>query len=152
MTYAIFPAEEDVLSITWMETMLRALAVSPGPMAFEHYGTSGKVWVRLAVPHQQVPGLHAALLGQFPALCLREIVNPLPDEQPAAINELVPVPPYHRSFTLLGEEGASPLGIATIALAALTDHEHGVFQMLRSSRTAWQGSHGACPPWVARPR
>ena len=132
VTVEVYPAEEDLLSITWMETVLRSLAVLSGPMAFELYGTAGRVWVRFAVRDEEVSGLRAALLGHFPALYLRIVDCPFPREAPGAVNELVPVGPYHRSLTLLGKEGASPLGLATVVLLELGECEHGVFQVLLS--------------------
>ena len=131
-TYDIYPSEEDLLGIEWMETMLRALSVLPGPFAFELLGSRGCVWVRFAVPTDQVPGLRAALLGHFPALRLRLVDRPFPSELPAAVNELVPVSPYHRSLTLLGREGASPLAIAASVISGLAEDECGVFQVLFS--------------------
>ena len=126
VTVEVYPAEEDLLSITWMETVLRSLAVLSGPMVFELYGTAGRVWVRFAVRDEEVSGLRAALLGHFPALYLRIVDCPFPREVPGAVNELVPVGPYHRSLTLLGKEGASPLGLATVVLSELGECEHGV--------------------------
>jgi len=130
VTFELFPAEEDQLSITWMETLLRALAVLPGPMAFELAGSAGRVWVRFALPERHVPGFCAALLGHFPALRLRRQETPFPETPPAAVNELCPVGPYHRSLTLLGQEGASPLGLAAHVIADLEHDQVGVFQVL----------------------
>lgn len=132
VTFNVYPAEEDLLSIGWMETMLRALAVLEGPMSFELHATDGLVWVRFAVPQGQVPGFRAALLGHFPALALEEVEEPFPQEGLAAVNELYPVGPYHRSLSLLGKEGASPLGLAVQTMSELGPDETGLFQVLLS--------------------
>lgn len=132
VTFNIYPAEEDLLSIGWMETMLRALAVLQGPLAFELHATNGLVWVRFAVPQEQVPGFRAALLGHFPALALEQVQEPFPQDGLAAVNELYPVGPYHRSLSLLGKEGASPLGLAVQTMTELGPEETGLFQVLLS--------------------
>jgi len=130
VTFNIYPAEEDLLSIGWMETMPRALAVLEGPMSFELHATNGLVWVRFAIPQGQVPGFRAALLGHFPALALEEVEEPFPQDGLAAVNELYPVGPYHRSLSLLGKEGASPLGLAVQTMSELGPDETGLFQVL----------------------
>jgi len=50
----------------------------------------------------------------------------------AAVNELYPVGPYHRSLSLLGKEGASPLGLAVQTMSELKQGETGLFQVLLS--------------------
>lgn len=130
VTYDVYPAEEDLLSIGWMETMLRCLGVLRGPLAFEVFGTNGRVWVRFAIPESEVAGFKAGVLGHFPALGLRRVDEPFPSAGLSGVNELVPVAPYHRTLTLLGQEGASPLSLATKVLSELAEGEHGVFQVL----------------------
>ena len=130
LTFEVYPAEEDLLSISWMETMLRALSVIVGTFAFEVCGSAGCVWVRFAVACEQVAGLRAALLGHFPALRLRIVECPFPEGHPDGIHELVPVGPYHRSLTLLGQEGASPVGIAAQVISELSSHDFGLLQVL----------------------
>jgi hypothetical protein len=130
VTLAVYPAEEDLLSLGWMETMLRALGVLRGPLAFEVFGTAGRVWVRFAIPDDELAGFTAGLVGHFPALELRHIADPFPASPVVAVNELCPVGPYHRSLSLLGKEGASPLSLAVTVLAALSDTEAGVLQVL----------------------
>jgi len=130
VTLAVYAAEADVLSISWMETVLRALGVLVGPFAFELYGTAGQVWVRFAVPEDELAGFTAGLVGHFPALELRPVAVPFPDAPLAAVNELCPVGPYHRTLSLLGKEGASPLGLAATVLGGLGAGEHGVVQVL----------------------
>ena len=129
VTLDVYAAEEDLLSLDWMESMLRALAVLRGPLAFELFGGGGRVWVRFGVPARQESGLRAALLGLFPALVLREVEEPFPRGVPV-VNELVPVGPYHRSLTLLGKEGASPLAVAARVISELGKDERGLFQVL----------------------
>jgi len=130
VTLAVYPAEEDLLSLGWMETMLRALGVLRGPLTFEVFGTAGRVWVRFAIPDDELSGFTAGLVGHFPALELRHVADPFPASPVVAVNELCPVGPYHRSLSLLGKEGASPLSLAVTVLAALSDTEHGVLQVL----------------------
>ena len=132
VTCDIYPAEEDLLSITWMETALRALGVLRGPLACELYGTAGRVFIRMAVLEDELVGLSTALLGHFPALVLRPIAAPFPSAPPVAVNELCPVGPYHRTLSLLGKEGASPLSLAATVLAALGEGEAGALQVLAS--------------------
>ena len=129
-TFDVYPAEEDLLSLDWMETMLRALSVLRGPMAFELFGRDGRVWVRYAVPGDQVVGFKASLLGHFPALILRTPEVVFPERAATAVNELVPVGPYHRSLTLLGQEGSSPLALAAGVLSDLPPGDVGVLQIL----------------------
>ncbi len=66
VTLNVYPAEEDRLSIGWMETALRALSTLPGPFAFELATAKDGIAVRFAVPRAQVPGLRTCLLGHFP--------------------------------------------------------------------------------------
>jgi hypothetical protein len=130
VTFDVYPAENDLLSIGWMETMLRALGVLRGPLSFEVYGSGGRVWVRFGVGEDEVAGFTAGLVGHFPALELRRLTDPFPARPVAAVNELCPVGPYHRTLSLLGKEGASPLSLAVTVLAALSDTEAGVLQVL----------------------
>jgi DNA helicase HerA-like ATPase len=130
VTFDVYPAEDDLLSIGWMETMLRALGVLGGPLAFEVYGTGGRVWVRFGVGEDEVAGFMAGLVGHFPALELRRVTDPFPAAPLTAVNELCPVGPYHRTLSLLGKEGASPLSLAVTVLAGLGASEHGVLQVL----------------------
>ena len=104
-----------MLALQWMETALRALSVLDGPFAFELIGNSKAVNVRFGLGATQQAGFRAALIGHFPALALRESEEPFPEGPIATVEELVPVGPYHRSLTLLGHDGASPLGLATTA-------------------------------------
>lgn len=128
-TWEVFAAEEDVLSLSWMETVLRALVVLPGPFAFELVGRDGRVHVRFGVPEGQVPGFRAALLGHFPKLVVRRVEDGFPSGVPV-VEELVPVAPYHRSLSLLGAEGASPLSLAAVVLSGMPRGTTGVFQVL----------------------
>lgn len=130
VTFDVYPAEDDLLSITWMETALRALGVLRGPFAFELYGTKGRVFVRFAVQDDEVAGFTAGLLGHFPALVLRPLTAPFPAARLAAVHELCPVGPYHRTLSLLGKEGASPLSLAATVLAGLGEGASGVLQVL----------------------
>lgn len=130
VTFDIYAAPEDILSLGWMESMLRGLGVLPGRFSFELFGGGGQVWVRFAVPCDQVAGFRAAVEGLFPGLYLRENSSPFPEETLVAVNELVPVPPYHRTLTLIGREGASPLGIAALAISKLSTEARGVFQVV----------------------
>lgn len=129
-TFDVYAAVEDILSLGWMESMLRGISVLPGRFAFELFGGGGRVWVRFGVPHSQVAGFRAGLEGLFPGLCLRENENPFPSEAPVAVNELVPVPPYHRSLTLVGREGASPLGVAAGVISSLPPEARGTLQVV----------------------
>jgi type IV secretion system coupling TraD/TrwB family protein len=130
VTCDVYPAEDDLLSITWMETALRALGVLRGPLAFELYGEAGRVFVRFGVQADEVAGFSAALVGHFPALVLKPVEAPFPRRRPVAVNELCPVGPYHRTLSLLGKEGASPLSLAATVLAQLGEGEVGVLQVL----------------------
>ena len=62
-TFNVYAAPEDLLTIEWMEDLLRALAVMEGPICFELAGQAGSVWIRFAVPSQQTPGLSAGING-----------------------------------------------------------------------------------------
>ena len=48
VTLNVYAGEEDILSISWMETVLRSIAVLPGPFGFELFGRAGTVWLRFA--------------------------------------------------------------------------------------------------------
>lgn len=135
-TFNVYAAPEDLLTIEWMEDLLRALAVMRGPIVFELSGRAGSVWIRFAVPSPQTPGLVAGINGLFPAIRLVEEPAAFPHTFPTAVEELVPVPPYWRSLTLLGQEGASPLGIAAITISNLSPDDTGLFQVLVSPADA----------------
>ena len=124
-----YPAEEDLLDLDWMESMLRAMSVLDGRFAFELFGSAEGVFVRFVVSRSELAGLRSALLGLFPGLVLRESVVVFPSGLPV-VEELVPVGPYHRSLTLLGKGGASPLAIAAGVLSDLSGSDRGVLQVL----------------------
>jgi hypothetical protein len=130
ITFDLYPAPEDELTIDWISTMLRALSVLPGRKAFELFGENGQVWFRFAIPEAEVPGFETAVQGLFPAVRILKTEEPLPVRTPAAVNELVPVPPYHRSLTLLGTRGASPLGLVADVFLKLKEGQKGLFQVL----------------------
>ncbi|MDA8118242.1 MAG: type IV secretion system DNA-binding domain-containing protein [Actinomycetota bacterium] len=132
-TYKIFAAPEDILSLPWMETLFRAWSPFPGPFTFELIGSHGSVGVCFAIPGEQAASALAVMSGLFPALRVQEIRRPFQARTPSlplAVEEIVPVPPYHRTLSLIGKEGASPLGIAYQAISALGDGELGVYQVL----------------------
>jgi len=129
-TVNIFAAPDDILSIEWMSKMLCALSVLPGRLAFELCGGEGKVWVRFAVPMRNYPGFVAGLNGLFPAIRLSYEESPFPDGNPAAVEEILPVAPYHRSSSMLGHSGASPVGIMAKVIESLPSKAWGVCQIL----------------------
>jgi len=91
------------------------------------------VAVHLSFPKEQAPGALAVMSGLFPALRVQEVARPFAARDaslPLAVEEIVPIPPYHRTLSLIGKEGASPLGIAYQAIAALAKGELGVYQIL----------------------
>jgi len=120
ITLDTFAADEDVLSIGWMTGLVRSWSVLPGPFAFELFQKGGHCWIRLAVPHSQVHGLKTGLLGLFPRVSLVESVVPFPDGPPTMVEEFVPVPPWHRSLSLMGKDGPSILGMVIASAIDLT--------------------------------
>jgi hypothetical protein len=132
-TSKVFAAPDDILSLPWTETLFRAWSPFAGPFSFELIGTHGTVGVHFAVPKAQDPAVRRVMSGLFPGLRLQEIARPFGGRDaslPLAVEEIVPVPPYHRTLSLIGKEGASPLGIAYQALMELDDGELGVYQVL----------------------
>ena len=129
-TFRIYAAPEDILTIGWMDSLLQALAPIGTRFAFELAGASGRVAFRFAVPVERSEILLVALQGLFPAIRVVEEERTFPMGVPSAVEELVPVPPYHRTQTLLGREGASPLGIVVAGIAGLGPDEFGLFQVL----------------------
>jgi len=130
LTLTVFPAPDDLLSIDWMEALLRGLSSLGGPIAFELVGSQGSVAVRFSIPASQRSGFEAALHGLFPAVRLVEDAEPFPKTDVFCVEELVPVSPYHRGLTLLGHQGASPLGVAVTSIATLSAGDFGVLQVL----------------------
>jgi len=129
-TWTVFTAPEDVLTIGWMEDLNLSLCALEGPFAFELFGGEGRVSVRIAVPERQVPGVHTAVNGLFPSVRLKRETTPFPRKAVAHVEEQAPVSPYHRSLTLLGKEGSSPLSTAAVAIGRLESGERGLFQVL----------------------
>lgn len=133
-TFSIYAAPEDILDLPWMEGLLRALSVRESRVAFElSSGTGeeqGKVNVRFAISPDEVPGLKLSIGGLFPAIRLKEEHEPFRSGPPAAVEEVIPVPPYHRTCSLLGNSGPSPLGIVAASIAGLGPDDVGVYQVL----------------------
>jgi len=132
VTFEIYASEDDLLTLPWMTTMHRALSVLPGRKSFEVVGNREGVWVRFAIRRSEAPGFRTAVLGHFPAVRIREVPEPFPEGLPAAVNEAVAVPPYHRTLTLIGAEGASPLGPMVVTMADLPGKDLGFFQVVYS--------------------
>lgn len=133
VTYRIYAAPDDILSLPWMETLFRAWSAFAGPFAFELIGSHGSVGFHLSMSRGQAPAALAVMSGLFPALRVQEIARPFQAREPSlplAVEEVVPVPPYHRTLSLIGKEGASPLAIAFRAIESLDEGELGVYQVL----------------------
>jgi len=128
-TLDVYAAPDDLLTIPFMETLLRALAVFDGPFAFELVGNQDGVTIRFGLPREERPGVEAAIVGVFPPVRLVENARPFPRARPSMVEELLPVAPYWRQLSLL-HDGASPLSIAATAISALTAEELGLFQVL----------------------
>ncbi len=129
-TVEVYAGQEDILSLSWMEDLNRAIAVLPGRKAYEIAGNGQGVWVRFAVCQDELYGLRTAILGRFPEVQIRTVDEPFPPGPPAAVHELVPVPPYARTLTLLGKEGASPIGAVVQTLRDLAPDEFGFLQVV----------------------
>lgn len=132
-TSKVFAAPEDILSLPWMETLFRAWSPFGGPFAFELIGTRGTVGVHLSAPKAQDPGVRKVMSGLFPGLRLQEVPRPFSERDASlelAVEEVIAVPPYHRTLSLIGKEGASPLGPAYQALSGLDAGQLGVYQVI----------------------
>ncbi len=133
-TFSIYAAPEDILDLPWMEGLLRALSVRELRVVFELSSGSreeqGKVNVRFAISPEEIPGLKLSIAGLFPAIRLKEEHEPFRSGAPAAVEEVIPVPPYHRTCSLLGNSGPSPLGIVAASIADLGPDDAGVYQVL----------------------
>jgi len=131
-TFEVYASDQDILSLPWMTTLHMGLSVLPGRKAFEVIGNEKGVLIRFAVHQAETAGFRTAVLGLFPAVRLREIGAPFPRRELAAVHEAVPVGPYHRTLTLLGSEGASPLGPMVAAMGELPESDLGLFQIVYS--------------------
>lgn len=129
-TLRIFAAPEDLLTIGWMDTLLQAVAAQENRFAFELAGTQGRVAVRFGIAQDRTDVFTVSLQGLFPAVRIVREEHPFPGGAPTAVEELVAVPPYHRTQTLLGRDGASPLGIVVAAIAGLGAGDFGLYQVV----------------------
>jgi Type IV secretion-system coupling protein DNA-binding domain len=130
VVFRLFAGPEDLLTIGWMDSLLQALTVVGGCFAFELVGSGGRVSFRFAIPSNRTDAFLLSVQGLFPAVRVLVDEQPFPEGIPSAVEELVPVSPYHRTQTLLGRDGASPLGIAVAAIAGLPSAAFGLFQVL----------------------
>lgn len=146
ITLVVYAGAEDLLTAPWMESLMRAFSALRERFSFELAGRDGQVSVRFGVSPREIAGFELAVAGLFPGVRMVEEVNPFPlscrggpfpGGMPLGVEELVAVPPYFRSLTLLGREGASPLGIVASAIASLGQEDFGVYQVLL--RSAHQG-------------
>lgn len=129
-TLCLFSGEDDISSPGWMDSLLQAFTAIRSPFSFELAGSVGRVSFRFGVPASRVEVLRVAIQGLFPAVRIVSEDRPFPEGIPSSVEELVPVAPYHRTQTLLGKEGASPLGIVVASIAGLEPEDFGVFQVL----------------------
>ncbi len=129
-TLCLFSGEEDISSPGWMDSLLQALTAIRTPFAFEVAGSVGRVTYRFGIPESRVEVFRVAVQGLFPAVRIVPEERPFPEDIPRLAEELVPVAPYHRTQTLLGKEGATPLGIIVASIAGLAPEDFGVFQVL----------------------
>lgn len=130
VTLNVYASPEDELSIDWVSSLFAALAGFGVPFSFELFGGAGAVVVRFGVPSSSCSFFTQTLLWLFPGVRLAPEATPFPSGMPRVVAELVPVAPYHRTLSLLGREGASPLGILSTAIARLPAGDVGLYQVL----------------------
>lgn len=129
-TLRLFSSGEDISSPGWMDTLLQGLTVIGERFSFELAGAAGRVTFRFGIPESRIEVFKLTLQGLFPAVRIVPEDRPFPAGVPSWVEELVPVAPYHRTQTLLGREGASPLGIVVASIAGLAPEDFGLFQVL----------------------
>ena len=139
VTLVVYAGAEDLLTAPWMESLMRAFSALKGRFAFELSGGNGQVMVRFAVAPGERAGFELAVAGLFPAVRMVPDTSPFPltarragapGGASLAVEELVAVPPYFRSLTLLGKEGASPLGIVASAIASADESSFCFYQVI----------------------
>jgi hypothetical protein len=139
VTFVIYAAAEDLLTAPWMESFMRAISALKGRIAFELCGGGGRVMFRFAIPENEVPALQRSVNGLFPGIRLVQDASPFPVARATpgsqtdlrlTVEELAAVPPYHRSLTLLGKDGPSPLGIVASSIAAVGSGDFAFYQVL----------------------